>query len=91
MTMTSWKTIRSIGVDFGFLHATPEPESIIYNAPRTIVNWTDGTKTVVKCKEGEPFDKYTGFLAALAKKVYGGHNPYKRFIANAQVQQARTE
>lgn len=26
-------------------------ERVIYNAPATIVFWTDGTKTVVKCHE----------------------------------------
>ena len=46
-------------------------DKVIFNGPATIVFWSDGTKTVVKCKEGETFDKWTGLSMALAKRVYG--------------------
>lgn len=63
-----------------------QPERIIFNNPATIVYWKDGTKTVVKCMDGDTFSEDIGFAAALAKKVYGGHNQYKKFIENAQRQ-----
>lgn len=44
---------------------------VIFNDPATIVFWKDGSKTVVKCREGETFDKWTGLSMALAKRVYG--------------------
>lgn len=31
-------------------------ERVIFNAPATIVFWLDGSKTVVKAQNGEPFD-----------------------------------
>ena len=48
-----------------------QPKKVIFNKPATIVYWTDGTKTVVKCKKGDRFDKWTGFAMAYLKKVYG--------------------
>ena len=64
----------------------PIPKQVIFRNPLTIVNWQDGTKTIVKCMESDVFNKEMGFYACLAKKIYGGHNPYKKFIENAIVQ-----
>ena len=44
---------------------------VIFNGPATIVFWLDGTKTVVKCAEGETNDKKTSILWAYAKKICG--------------------
>lgn len=49
----------------------PDVDRIIFNPPATIVFWSDGTKTVVKCIEGQPFEKYAGFCAACMKKMFG--------------------
>jgi predicted heme/steroid binding protein len=57
-----------------------EVDHIIYNAPATIVFWKDGTKTVVKCMEGTPFNPYYGFVCALAKKVYGSNSLISRIV-----------
>lgn len=46
-------------------------DRVIFNGPATIVFWTDGTKTVVKCAEGETYDKKTSILWAYAKKICG--------------------
>ena len=62
------------------------PDRIIYNDRTTIVYWEDGTKTTSRCMDGDPFSKEAGFLACLAKKVYGGHNQYKKYVKSAQVQ-----
>ena len=56
---------------------------ILYHNPATIVFWQDGTKTVVKCMDGEPFEKYAGFCAALAKKVFGSTSKAKK-VAGAK-------
>ena len=42
-------------------------KNIKFNGPATIVFWTDGTKTVVKCKD-ENNDPFKGFVMALAKE-----------------------
>ncbi len=51
--------------------ATPKIEKVIFNDPATIILWKDGTKTVVKVKPGEKFDKWTGFAMAYMKKLKG--------------------
>ena len=57
-----------------------EPKQIIYSGNRTIVMWEDGTKTVVKCAKGQEYDEYSGFVAALAKKIFGTTNHVKKVI-----------
>ena len=50
-------------------------EKVIFNNPATIIFWSDGTKTVVKCGENDTYDKEKGFFIACAKKLFG--NDYK--------------
>ena len=51
---------------------TPDSiKKVIYNDPATIIIWSDGTKTVVKCMEDEDYDPEKGFMAAVTKKVFG--------------------
>lgn len=56
------------------------PKQIIYSGNRTIVFWNDGDKTIVKCAESQEYDEYTGFVAALAKKMYGSTSRVKKII-----------
>lgn len=58
----------------------PEVDRIIFNNPATIVFWKDGTKTVVKVSDGETYSPYYGFLAALAKKIYGSNSAIQRIV-----------
>lgn len=55
-------------------------KKIIYNPPATIVFWEDGSKTVVKCSRYDGYDPYFGFLAALAKKVYGNPSRVRKIV-----------
>ena len=45
-------------------------KKVIINDPATIVLWKDGTKTVVKCMEGDTFDPEKGVAMALVKKMF---------------------
>lgn len=51
-------------------------KKVIFNNPATIVFWQDGTKTVVKCTEGEPYDPEKGLMAAITKKAFGNLGNY---------------
>lgn len=42
---------------------------VIFNAPATVVLWSDGTKTVVKCGPDDIFDKEKGLAMAIVKKM----------------------
>ena len=54
----------------------PEIKNVIFNDPATIVFWEDGTKTVVKCQDGDEFDPEKGLAMAIAKKAYGNKGSY---------------
>lgn len=46
-------------------------KEVIFNNPATIIVWQDGTKTVVKCQDGDRYDKEKGFLLCYLKGVVG--------------------
>ena len=52
-----------------------EIEKVIFNDPATIVIWSDGSKTVVKCTN-EEFDKEKGLAMAICKRVLGNKGNY---------------
>lgn len=56
----------------------PDIKDVIFNDPATIVFWTDGTKTIVKCQKenGDTYSKETGLSMAIVKKVYGNKGNY---------------
>lgn len=51
-------------------------EKVIFNNPATIVFWYDGTKTVVKCGEGEAFDPEKGLAMAISKRFFNNSGWY---------------
>ena len=54
--------------------------NVIFNDPATIVFWSDGTKTVVKCQEYDTFDPEKGLAMAIAKKALGNKGSYYNTI-----------
>ena len=60
----------------------PNVKEVIFNEEgrTTIVIWEDGEKTVVHCGEGERFDRYTGFMACICKKMFGGTTTAKKLM-----------
>lgn len=55
-------------------------KKVIFNDPATIVLWTDGVKTVVKCGEGDIFDPEKGLAMAIAKRALGNQGKYYNHI-----------
>lgn len=51
---------------------------VLFHGPATIVYWTDGSKTVVKCQAGDTFSYETGLAMAIAKKAYGNDNAFNK-------------
>ena len=56
------------------------PKKAVFHNPATVVYWTDGTKTVVKCQPGDEYDPMTGFLLCVAKKFFGNKGAYNKVI-----------
>lgn len=63
----------------------PDVDRIIFNPPATIVFWDDGTKTVVKCMEDQPYEKYAGFAMACMKKMFGSTSRAKAIMNECDV------
>lgn len=70
------------GVVFEYEKGTvPGVDKVVYNDPATVVIWSDGTKTVVKCHEGDVYDEREGFLLCCAKKLFGNARRYNDVLA----------
>ena len=57
-------------------------KNVIFAPPATIVYWSDGTKTVVKCSEKDVFDPEKGLAMAIAKRCGGNKGSYYKEIQN---------
>ena len=56
-------------------------KKIIFSGPKTIVLWSDGTKTIVSMSKDElRFDPEAAFCAAYTKKMFGTNSKIKRII-----------
>lgn len=62
----------------------PTIKAAHFNDPVTVVIWTDGTKTIVRCQEGDVFDPEKGLAMAIAKKALGNkgnfNDVFKKWI-----------
>ena len=61
---------------------------VIFSDPATVVFWSDGTKTVVKTRGGEKYDKEKGLAMAIVKKITGNtgnyYNIFKEWCGNEE-------
>lgn len=84
-------TLETIKIKNGSYIKVPSPKQkamnsitkVIFNDPATIVLWSDGTKTVVKCDERDEFDPEKGLAMAICKKHFGGgfyNDIFKKWI-----------
>ena len=51
-------------------------KDVIFSDPATVVFWNDNTKTVVKTRGGEKYDKEKGLAMAIIKKITGNTGSY---------------
>ena len=61
---------------------TASIKNVIFAPPATIVYWSDGSKTVVKCSEKDVFDPEKGLAMAIAKRCGGNKGNYYKEIQN---------
>lgn len=55
-------------------------KNVIFNPPATIVFWTDGSKTVVKCNAKDEFDPEKGMAMAIAKRCANNSDDFYKEI-----------
>ena len=61
----------------------PDINKVIFSDPATVIFWADGEKTVVKCAEGQTYDRYSGFCAAVCKRLFGSSSAAKEVMEDA--------
>jgi len=62
------------------------PTKIIYNNKTTICYFGDNTKEVVRCADGEDFDKEVGVMSCIMKRLFKSRNEFKRLVDGGYVQ-----
>lgn len=80
----NWKVATRPDLEIRRFYPAPQFKKVIFNDPATIVYWTDGTKTVVECQDGDIFDREKGLSMAFMKKCLGNkgnfNNEIKKWI-----------
>lgn len=66
--------------EFIMKNTVPGIKKVIYSGMKTVILWDDKTKTIVSCREGDIFDPYMGFCAAVMKKLFGSTSKIKKTI-----------
>jgi len=66
-------------------YGIPCVDRVIFSGPATVVIFTDGTKSMVKCMEGEKFERYAGFCAAIMKRLFGSTTAAKNLMEEHDV------
>lgn len=79
-TKEMYKQFLNVRYGIGTARMLPAIADVIFSGPATIVQWKDGTKTVVKCSKGENFDPEKGLVMAIAKKALGNKGNYYETI-----------
>lgn len=83
--ITDFDGYRATCYFYDEIHHNSSPiKEVIFNNPATIVNWSDGSKTVVKCQPGDEYNKELGLAMCIAKKHLGNksnfNNIFKKYI-----------
>ena len=65
---------------YGIHSSSLSIKNVIFNDPATIVIWSDGVKTIVKCVDGDDFDPEKGLAMAIVKRVFGNKGYYNNII-----------
>ena len=76
ITYEGIKEMRPMTRTYANGQVIPRIKNVIFNDPATIVFWSDGTKTVVKCQDDDWYDPEKGLAMAISKKALGNKGNY---------------
>ena len=67
----------------------PEITKVHFNDPVTVVLWDDGTKTMVRCQDGDTYSAEMGLALCIAKKALGNmpnfNNVFRKWIPEEEM------
>lgn len=76
MTTDYYRSFKATSTERAYPKPIPTINNVIFNDPATIVFWRDGSKTVVKCQDGDIYDPEKGLAMAISKKALGNKGNY---------------
>lgn len=76
----SYRTITSAKLVDGTARPDDGLDRIIFNEDVTIAIWKDGTKTLIRCQEGDTFDKEKAIALCYMKKALGNRGSFNETI-----------
>lgn len=88
-TSSCWATDYSVKLSESI--TVPTPKKVIYNGRRTIVVWSDDSRTIVRCMEGDVYNEEQAVATAIAIKLFKNKSEFKRLVKNGQVQKTVAE
>ena len=73
-------SISTTKVEYNAMWKRTKIKNVIFNDTATIVFWSDGTKTVVKCGKNDIYDPEKGLAMAVAKKYLGTNKSHSNYM-----------
>lgn len=80
MAREQWSIENPAQTAYDFGPKYPAINKVIFNPPATIVIWSDGDKTIVKCQDGDKFDPEKGLAMACMKKLLGTNKTGSNYL-----------
>ena len=87
----------SCGIDFGIVQKAPaksafvKPKQVFFNGKHTTLVWPDGEKTIVGLGPDAVYDEYSGFCAAIVKKLFGSSREAQKFLDKVKIVQKKKD
>ena len=78
-----WEAALGIGhtsLKFPFEKKDIKPERVLIQGTATIIWWSDGTKTIVKCQKGDKMDPEKGIAMCVMKKFMGTNKTGSNYL-----------
>lgn len=73
--------VETTTISFSPVISNPVPVKVIfYNNLVTVVYWSDGDKTSVKCTDGEEFSEEIGLAMSYVKKFAGNRSKFMKIL-----------
>lgn len=82
---------KSLADSWLLTFAMPKPSRVTFSGNVTICFWPDGSKEMVRCKDGDEFDEEYAVAMCIAHHIFRSKNQFKKFVASAYSEPTKEE
>lgn len=72
----TYEELKAAETAYNLGFGLPNVKNVYFNKPVTVVLWDDGTKTIVRCQDGDTYSRETGLALCMAKKAMGNKSNF---------------